>query len=73
MERISSVLARRRPSGVVAAALTLLIAALIATMLPAVSTASDVGHGPQTSPMLMRGSGYGQPKGSDDVRVLQRN
>ena len=54
------------------AVLTLSIAALIATMLPAVSTASDVSHGPQTSPMLMRGSGYGQPKGSDDVRVLQR-
>ena len=46
MERISSVLAKRRPSGVLAAVLTLLIAALIATMLPAVSTASDVGHGP---------------------------
>jgi peptidoglycan hydrolase-like protein with peptidoglycan-binding domain/anti-sigma regulatory factor (Ser/Thr protein kinase) len=51
---------------------TLSIAALIATMLPAVSTASDVSHGPPTSPMLMRGSGYGQPTGSDDVRVLQR-
>ena len=62
MERISSVLARRRPSGVLAAVLTLSIAALIATTLPAVSTASDVSHGPQTSPMLMRGSGYGQPK-----------
>ena len=103
MERISRGLARRRPSGVLAAVLTLSIAALIATMLPAVSTASDVSHEPQTSPigearaaplpndprpaglaspgerngvaggpMLMRGSGYGQPKGSDDVRVLQR-
>jgi peptidoglycan hydrolase-like protein with peptidoglycan-binding domain/anti-sigma regulatory factor (Ser/Thr protein kinase) len=72
MERISRGLARRRRSGVLAAVLTLSIAALIATMLPAVSTASDLGHGPQTSPMLMRGSGYGQPKGSDDVRVLQR-
>jgi peptidoglycan hydrolase-like protein with peptidoglycan-binding domain/anti-sigma regulatory factor (Ser/Thr protein kinase) len=72
MERISSVLARRRPSGVLAAALTLSIAALIGTMLPAVSTASDVSHGPQSSPMLVRGSGYGQPTGSDDVRVLQR-
>ena len=72
MERISGVLARRRPAGVLAAALTLSIAALIGTMLPAVSTASDVSHGPQSSPMLTLGSGYGQPKGSDDVRALQR-
>jgi len=72
MERISGVLARRRPSGVRAVALTLSIAALIGAMLPAVSTASDGSHGLQTSPMLMRGSGYGQPKGSDDVRALQR-
>jgi peptidoglycan hydrolase-like protein with peptidoglycan-binding domain/anti-sigma regulatory factor (Ser/Thr protein kinase) len=72
MERISGVLARRRPSGVLAAALALSIAALIGTMLPGVSTASDVSHGPQSSPMLVRGSGYGQPKGSDDVRARQR-
>jgi peptidoglycan hydrolase-like protein with peptidoglycan-binding domain/anti-sigma regulatory factor (Ser/Thr protein kinase) len=114
MERISHGLAGRRPSGVLAAVLTLSIAALIATMLPAVSTASDVSHAPQAKagrgpaqdggnafgeeraaplpndprpaglaspgegngvaggPMLMRGSGYGQPTGSDDVRVLQR-
>ena len=44
MERISNVLASRRPSGVLAAVLTLSIAALITTMLPAVSTASDVSH-----------------------------
>ena len=68
MERISSVLARRRPPRVLAAVLTLSTAALIATMLPAASMASE----PQNSSMLVRGSGYGDPTGSGDVRVLQR-
>jgi peptidoglycan hydrolase-like protein with peptidoglycan-binding domain/anti-sigma regulatory factor (Ser/Thr protein kinase) len=72
MERICSVLAAGRASRVLAGLTALTAAALIAAVFPAVSTAREAGDGPNTRPMLMRGSGYGQPAGSDRVRALQR-
>jgi peptidoglycan hydrolase-like protein with peptidoglycan-binding domain/anti-sigma regulatory factor (Ser/Thr protein kinase) len=72
MERISNVFAAVRPARANAGLLALSVAALLGTVFPAVSTASEAGDGSQKQPILVRGSGYGLPAFADDVRALQR-
>jgi peptidoglycan hydrolase-like protein with peptidoglycan-binding domain/anti-sigma regulatory factor (Ser/Thr protein kinase) len=72
MERIFSVFAAVRPARAKAGILALSVAALIGSVFPAVSTASEARDGSQNQPILVRGSGYGQPASADDVRALQR-
>ncbi len=71
MERISSLFAWRWPARTRAVLVVLPVAALVATVFPAVSAASETSRG-DDGVVLTRGSGYGQPTGSKAVRVLQR-